>query len=50
MKRFGTLVLCYEFGWEKVRRQICREEMARNNHVHSALNPSFVAESRVEIR
>ena len=50
MERFGILVLCYEFDWSlaelQARRQMCREKMARNNHVHSALNLSFVAESR----
>ena len=53
MKRFGTLVLCYEFGWFlaglQAWRQMYREKMARN-HVIDALNPSFVAESNVGSR
>jgi hypothetical protein len=42
-RRFGSLVHRYEFGWSlaglQARHQMYREKMA--------LNPSFVAESRV---
>ena len=53
IKRFSTLVLCYEFGWSlvglQVQHQMCKEKMVRNTTfiLHSALNPCFVAESRM---
>ena len=47
MKRFGTLVFCYEFGWSLAG--FCRRgaRWAGKTPRSSALNPSFIAEIRV---
>ena len=46
MKSFGTLVLCYEFGWVTGLASDVQGKDGEKHHVHSALNRSFVAESR----
>ena len=51
MKRFGILVLCYEFGWSLAGIQPAAPDVPgkddEKHQVHSAFNPTFVAESRV---
>ena len=54
MKRFGTMVLCYEFWWSlaglQARRQKVQGKDDDKQHDHSAFNPSCVAESRMGSR
>ena len=50
MKRFGTLVLLRILivaGWVTRAVPYLQGKDGEKHHVHSALNPSFVAESRV---